>query len=110
MNLFNPKTLIKLVAKTLKKMRIFALGILDENNSIEGIFIASQKSARWQPGKGRNALPFDRPTVIFMTVVSAVDRPVDRAKTIGRPPGRPGPTREWGAFSRSTARSTGRIS
>ena len=45
--------------------------------------------------KGQNALPVDRPTVIFLTVVPAVDRPVDRPPpesgvlSVGRPPGRP---------------------
>ena len=51
--------------------------------------------------KGQNALPVDRSvnwrTVIFMTVVPPVDRPVDRAKATGQSPGRPAPTRE-GSF------------
>ena len=58
-----------------------------------GIYTLS-KSARWQLGKGRNALPVDRPTVIFMIVVPPIDRPVDRPPpesgvlSVGRPCGR----------------------
>ena len=54
----------------------------------------------------QNTLPVDRlvdwPTVIFLTV----EPPVDRAKPVGRPPGRPASTPELGAFSWLTARST----
>ena len=41
-NSFSSKTLLKLVAKKLKKMGIFALEILVKNNSREGIYIADQ--------------------------------------------------------------------
>ena len=61
----------------------------------EMVFIPSKNSARWQPGKVRNDLLVNRPTVIFMTVVPPVDRPIDLA---------------WKqramALCRSTARST----
>ena len=106
-DLLNPKTLLKLVAKTFKKIGIFALGILGENNSRGGQFITPQKSARWQPEKGRNALPVDRPTVIFMTVEPSVDRPSPRPGyreqklSTGQPPGRPGPDPESRAIWRS---------
>ena len=42
-------------------------------------------------GKGKNALSVDRPTVIFLTV----EPPVDRAKPVGRPPGRPATPESW---------------
>ena len=37
----------------------------------------------------------DQPTVIFLTVVPPVDRPVDRAKPVGRKPGRPAAPESW---------------
>ena len=64
------------------------------------VFISSQKSARWQAGKGRNALLVDRlvdrSTVIFMTVEPPLDHPVDRTWI-----------QRADALCRSTARSTG---
>jgi len=64
----------------------------------------AQESARWQSGKGKNALLVDRPiasaTVIFLTVMPPVDRPVDRTKpSVDRPVDRPAP--RVGAFNRS---------
>ena len=64
------------------KIEIFLFSNFVEISSREGIYIASQKSACWQPENDKTALPIDRPvdrlTVIFMTVVPPVDRPVDR--------------------------------
>jgi len=42
-------------------MRRKALKILVENNPRDGLFIASQKTSRWQPEKVQIALPVDRP-------------------------------------------------
>ena len=80
-------------------MRIFALEKLIEISSKKWVFITHKNFARWQPGNVRNDLPVDqavdRPTVIFITVVPTVDRPVDRpppesgALSVGRPCGRP---------------------
>ena len=77
-DLLNPKTLLKLVAKTLKKMEILALEKLVENSSRGGKFIAPQNLPVGSLAKGKIALPVDRPvdwpTVIFMTVGPPVDR------------------------------------
>ena len=100
---------MKFVAKILKKVGKFCSQKLYGNQLKTWAFIPSQKSASLQSEKGKVALPVNRlvdwPTVIFITV----DRSVDRAKANGRLPDRPAPTREWGAFSRSTAQLTGRI-
>ena len=42
--IFKPKTLLKLVAKTLKKIGIFALEIVDQNSPKEWVFIAILKN------------------------------------------------------------------
>ena len=72
-------------------MEKFALKILVKNSPIDGYYMPLKKSARWQPGKVKNDLPVDRPvdhpTVIFLTVVPPVDRLVDRAQPVSRPPG-----------------------
>ena len=39
-----PNTLLKLIAKTLKKIRIFALKIVNQNNPKEWVFIAIPKN------------------------------------------------------------------
>ena len=96
MNLFNPKTLWKLIAKTLGNIGIFALQNLGEISSREGVYIASQKSARWQSGKVRNDLPVDRPVDRRNGHIS------DRSASC-RPPGRPGQ-----AFGRPPGRLPGR--
>jgi len=69
---------------------------LIQNNSREGIYIASQKSAYWHPERAE--LPFRSTarstgiTVIFMTIVPSVDRPINRQKpSVDRPVDRPPP-------------------
>ena len=64
-------------------MRKFALEIVNQNNPREWVYIAHKQICPLAAGKGSFALPVDwpvnRPTVTFLTVVPAVDRPVDRA-------------------------------
>ena len=63
-------------------MRIFALEIVIENSSKKWVFIAHKQICPLAAAKVRNDPPIDRPvdrpTVIFMTIVPLVDRPVDR--------------------------------
>ena len=120
MNLFNPKTLWKLVAKILGKIGIFALENLVENNSRGGLFITPQKSARWQSGqKWPSGRPPGRPAQrSYMTVVPPVDRspPESGVLSVGRLRDRPA---ELAAMCTSSctssctsvdrARSTGRV-
>ena len=60
MNLLTTKTLLLLLKNT-RKIGNFLFKNLGEISSREGIYIASQKSARWQSGKVKNDLPVDRP-------------------------------------------------
>ena len=63
-------------------MKIFALEIV-ENQLKYGVFIAHKQIYPLAARKGIFALlvdrPIDQPTVNFLTVVPAVDRPVDHA-------------------------------
>jgi len=80
-DLLNSKTLLKLVTKTFKKMKIFTLEIV-ENQLKWRVFITPTKSARWQSSKGQfcaSSRPGDRP---------ANDHIYDRLAT-GRPAGQP---------------------
>ena len=108
MNLFNPKTLaekylkdrkfslLKSCTKQLKRRHIYSLSKICPLAVRKG----QNCPSGGPPGRSANDHFYDR---------CASGRPGNRAKAIGRPPDRPAPTREWGAFSRSTARSTGRI-
>ena len=79
MNPFGLKTLLKTCVKTLERMRIFALLKSYRKLTQMGVFITPFEICPLAAGKGRNALPvdrpFDRPTVIFLTVEPSVDRP-----------------------------------
>ena len=55
-DLLNPKTLLKLAFKTLKKIKILALKILIQNNQEMGYLYPHFKSARWQLKRAN--LPF----------------------------------------------------
>ena len=78
-----------------------------------GVFIAPYEICLLAAGKGRNALPVDRPTVKNLTVAPTgrpgLD-PESNGSLAGRPPGRPEPDTESRALCRSTARSTWAIS
>ena len=72
MNLFGLKTLLKTCIKTLEKMKILALKILVKNQLKYGLYIAPYEICPLAAGKGKFALPVDRPvdrpTVTFLTV------------------------------------------
>ena len=74
-----------------------------------GLFISHPKICPLAAGKGKIALSVNwRNGHIYDRCASG--RPPGRpAIAIGRLPGRPASTREWGALSRSTVRSIGRI-
>ena len=84
-----------------------ALKKLVKNNSRGGLFITPQKSACWQSGKAKIDFLVDRPVDRRNDHIYDRRPPGRPATANGRPRGRPVPTREWGAFSQSTARSTG---
>ena len=71
-----------------------------------GLFITPQEIFLLAVGKGKIALPVDRPVDRRNGHISdccASGRPPGRpTKAIGRSLGRPASTREWGALSRST--------
>ena len=51
-----------------------------QNSSRNGVYIAPKQICPLAAGKGKISLPVDRPTVIFMTVVPPVDRPINQAQ------------------------------